>query len=101
MKKLFFISTAVVVLSLALPTFSIANTNSSAYRLQVDYNPIEVSEVPNVIVEAFSGQFSDCEIEKAFVGNDDTYKIESTIEGHVHSLIFNQDGSLLTDDIAE
>ncbi len=90
-----------MVLSLALPTMSSANTTSSACMLQVDYSPIELSEVPNMIVDAFSGQFSDCEIEKAYVGNDDTYKIESTIEGHVHSLIFNQDGSLLTDDIAE
>ncbi len=76
----------------------IANTVETSYLDEVSYTSIKVSELPEAVVNSFSDKYSNVFIDKAFVGNDSTYKLVATIEGQTHLLIMYEDGLLVTDD---
>ncbi len=98
MRKFFLLSFATLILSISFPLRGISNTTESYYLDEVSYTSIAISDLPEAVIDSYSNKYNNIFINKAFEGNDSTYKLEATIEGESHLLIIYEDGLLVTDD---
>ena len=92
-----FFSAIILMTSLALPTVSFADKarNESVVSQEVKYQEIKADEIPKAITESFSKDFSGYSIDKAFKGDDGTYKLEVSKDAVPYVLHYNVDGVLL------
>lgn len=96
MKKLFFAA----VLSLgSLTAFAQEGENLIAQATEVavaqdDFSAIEISELPEAVTNAVSTNYPSATISKAYVNQEEQYKLEVTLEdGTTGTLYADKDGN--------
>ncbi|QLE02408.1 hypothetical protein HX109_12885 [Galbibacter sp. BG1] len=68
------------------------NNDAKVVILQDDYKEIAVAEVPAAITEALAADYPGAEITKAYVNEENKYKIEVAIGDQTGQLFASEDG---------
>lgn len=97
MKKLVF-ATALVFGSLSTYALSMPFVEKSIVKVNVqdEFKEIELSEVPDAIIETLSTEYPEFKLIKAFVNEKQIYKLEVTPDkGEAKILFADKDGKLV------
>ncbi|MEH6704972.1 hypothetical protein [Galbibacter orientalis] len=69
-----------------------ANNDTKIVVTQDDYKEIAVAEVPQAIQEALQADYPQAEITKAYVNEENTYKLEVKMGDQTGNLFANESG---------
>ncbi len=101
MKKFMFLFTVALALGLVMPLTANANQitcdddkKKVALAENEKFEEIQVSELPAEVSEAVTKEYADYTIEKAYRGNDGSYKVSVSKEDEKFEVIVNDEGSL-------
>ncbi|WP_335964637.1 hypothetical protein [Galbibacter sp. PAP.153] len=73
-------------------TPAVANNDIKVATLQDDYKEIAVAEVPQAVQEALQADYPEAQITKAYVNEENTYKIEVQMGEQTGTLFANENG---------
>ncbi|MDG3580966.1 hypothetical protein [Galbibacter pacificus] len=73
-------------------TPAVANNDTKVATLQDDYKEIAVAEVPQAVQEALQADYPEAQITKAYVNEENTYKIEVQMGEQTGTLFANENG---------
>ncbi|MDG3580967.1 hypothetical protein [Galbibacter pacificus] len=71
---------------------AIVNNDTKVATVQDDYKEIAASEVPQAVQEALQADYPGAEITKAYVNEENTYKIEVKVGDQTGTLFANESG---------
>lgn len=98
MKNFIFVSVAFAVLSFSLPQTVSANKAQHKYAVtqekEVKYQEIPVAEIPEAVTQTLAKDYAGYSTEKAFKGDDGTFKIVVKKDEMKEVLIFNDKGEV-------
>ncbi len=97
-KALYFSAAAVMMLIIAMPPVS-AKTTTVRHSVEavqdVNYQEIAVANVPETITEALSKDYSGYTIDKAYLGDDGSYKLDVSQASVKYSIFYKENGELI------
>lgn len=98
MKKI--VLTAAVLLG-GLSTFAtstIANnpTDAIVVSVQEEYKEIKAEDLPQAVKDALKADFETATLDKAYVNDQEQYKLDITIDGATSSVYADKDGNWIT-----
>ncbi|AWG21070.1 hypothetical protein FFWV33_05750 [Flavobacterium faecale] len=93
MKKLI-LSAAIVLGSLSLFAIPVKNNQSLVHTVVIgdEYTEIKVADLPAVITESLLKAFPDAEIQKAFVNENNEYKLEVKLGDKTETMYSDANG---------
>lgn len=96
MKKVMILSAAALMLSLAMPQFAeannVQNNNSMTQVLEVQYQEIEVADLPEAVTATLTKDYAGYTTDKVYLGNDGNYKVAVSKEEVKEVLFFDATG---------
>jgi len=99
MKKVMILSAAVFALSYATPQFAnamkVENEIAVNQVKEVKFTEIKVEELPAVVSKSISDAYAGFKIDKAFVGDDSSYKINVSMGDLKQVLLYKASGELI------
>lgn len=98
MKKVVYLLSAVVVtLGMAMPKVVTANSipNDSSVTKEVKYQEIPTENVPKAITESLANDYSGYQVDKAYLGDDGSYKLEVSQADVKHVVFYKENGELI------
>ena len=99
MKSVIIISATVAALSLCAPHYANANRVQSKYNIIQDkvtkYTEITVAEIPEAVNKTLAKDYAGYATEKAYKGDDGTFKVAVSKEDMKEVLIFNEKGEVI------
>lgn len=101
MKKIMFISTAALVLFLTSTNGAVP---SKLYRTaivqekDVTYKEISVDKLPPAVVQTLDNEYKDFAKDKAFMGSDNSYKVDISKGTMKHTIFLSEQGKILKTD---
>ncbi|RKD87870.1 hypothetical protein [Mangrovibacterium diazotrophicum] len=101
MRKTILFSVAAVTLSLMAPQFAGAKTNDKAITSvevmtqDVTYQEIETTALPEAINTALSSKYSGYSLDKAWKGDDGSYKVAISSGDMKYDLFYTEAGELV------
>lgn len=99
MKKVMILFAVAVVFGLAIPKSAVAmKVQNDIVMLQdkeVKYDTVAVEQLPEAVSKSISEAYSGYTIDKAFKGDDGTYKVNISKEAVRHVLFFDDKGKLI------
>jgi hypothetical protein len=105
MKTSIIVGAALAVLSLSAPGIATANKVQTQYVLteekEVKFTEIKVDEIPEQITATLKKDYAGYVTDKAFKGDDGTFKIKVSKEALKQVLIFNNKGEVLKVEVSE
>lgn len=105
MKTSIIVGAALAVLSLSAPGIATANKVQTAYvfteEKEVKFTEIKVAEIPEQITATLNKDYAGYKTDKAFKGDDGTFKIKVSKEDLKQVLIFNDNGEVLKVEVPE
>ncbi len=97
MKKVMILSAVSLMLSLATPplaeAMSLKSENSIMQEQEVKYQEITVADIPEAVSATLTKDYADYTVDKAFRGDDGTYKV-AVSKGDVKGVLFFNDKGL-------
>lgn len=105
MKTSIIVGAALAILSLSAPGLASANKIQTEYVITQEkkamYTEIKVAEVPEQITATLKKDYAGYVTDKAFKGDDGTYKVKVSKENLKQVLIFNEKGEVLKVEVPE
>jgi len=101
MKKTILFSVAAVTLGLMAPQFAGAKTNAQTNTTievmaqEVKYQEIETTELPEPVSKALSSDYSGYSIDKAWKGDDGSFKVAISSGDMKYDLFYTEAGELV------
>ncbi len=99
MKKVMILSAVSLMLSLATPqlaeAMSVKNENSIMQVQEVKYQEITVADIPEAVSATLTKDYANYTVDKAFRGDDGTFKVAVSKDDVKEVLFFNDKGLLL------
>jgi hypothetical protein len=99
MKKVMILTAAVLALSYATPQFANATKVQNEIAVnqvkEVKFTEIKVEELPAVVSKSISDAYAGYKIDKAFVGDDTSYKINVSMGDLKQVLLYKASGELI------
>ena len=96
MKKVMILSAAALMLSLAMPQFTeaknVKNENTMMLLQAVEYREITAADLPEAVSASIKKDYTGYTTDKAFLGNDGTYKVAVSKEAEKKVLFFDAQG---------
>jgi len=96
MKKIMILSAAALMLSLAMPQFAkatnVQNASTMIQAQEVTYQEITVADLPVAVSATIAKDYDGYTIDKAFLGNDGSYKVAVTKADVKKDLFFDAKG---------
>ena len=91
MKKVMILSAAALMISLAMPQFAeaanVQNENAIMQVKEVQYQEITVADIPEAVSAAIAKDYAGYTTDKAFMGEDGTFKV-AVSKGDVKEVLF-------------
>ena len=98
MKKGIIVAVAIMLVGISTPKMIFAeNTNIETCIVQeeVEYNKIDIDQLPADIISAVQQSFKESTIENAFVGTDGSYKLVVKEDKKMSLVYFSKDGKFI------
>jgi hypothetical protein len=98
MKKVFYVLSAVVIiLGMTMPQMVTANSaqNDVVVGQEVNYQEIPNENVPQTVTEALERDYSGYQIDKAYLGDDGSYKLDISQAGVKYTIYYKENGELI------
>jgi len=99
MKKVMILSAAILALSYATPqvanAMKIQNQIANVQVKEVVYQEIKVTEIPEAISASITADYAGNTIDKAFYGDNATYKVMVSKGDVKQALLFSADGKFI------
>ena len=99
MKKIIILTAAVAAFSFVTPTVSNAmkfNNNIAVVDDKDDkFKEIKAEELPEAVTKSISNAYTGYKIDKAFRGEDDSYKVKVAMGDLKYSLFYDEKGELI------
>jgi len=98
MKKIIFLLTMTLALGLSLPVSINANQivceDDKKTAESASFEEIQVADLPATVTDALDKDYAEYKIEKAYRGNDGSYKVSVSKDEEKFDVIVNEEGSL-------
>ena len=105
MKKIMILPVIALTFGLAMPQLSQATNVQNEFAVtqekDVKYTEITEDQVPEAVSKALEKDYAGHKIDKAFKGDDGTYKLAVSKSEHKMVLFFSEDGKLIKSKKAE
>jgi hypothetical protein len=98
MKKLLIVSAVALLLGLIMPQTikaTVPVTDETTAVEEAQYTEINVADLPEAISKAIAEDYAGYTVDKAFQGNDGTYKIKISSSAEKLVLFYNEEGEFL------
>ena len=77
----------------AASAFTINPTNQIEITAQQEYTEIKIESLPQAVKDALEEDFSTATLDKAYVNDEQEYKLEITVDGGTSILYADKDGN--------
>ena len=78
----------------ATPAMSLNNnTDEVVIALQEEFKEIKKDELPQAVKDALATDFNTATLDKAYVNNEQEYKLEITVDGAASTVYADKDGN--------
>ena len=95
MKKVFL--TAAIILgglsSYAVTSVTAVQNDAIVVQLQQEFKEIKVEELPQAVKDALARDFQTATLNKAYVNDEQEYKLDITVDGAASTLYADEDGN--------
>lgn len=99
MKRVGFLFALAMAFSLLTPRIAkarnLTKTSFVNQQKEVKYEAIKAEDLPDAVTKSFTSDYSSYKIDKAFKGDDGTYKLNVSNGNLKYVLFYNADGKLL------
>lgn len=99
MKKVIILSAVALALSFATPQVANAITTQNEIAIsqekEVKYTEIKVEELPEAVSKSIVTAYPGYKVDKAFLGDDATFKVKVSLEDVKHVLFYKASGELI------
>ena len=98
MKRIMILPAAVLTICLALPQFSQArilpNEVAATQQMDIKFTEITVDKLPQAVTKALEKDYAGFKTEKAYQGDDGTFKVKVSKGDDMSLLFYNGNGEL-------
>jgi hypothetical protein len=98
MRKGIIMTAAVIVLGISMPSGVMADNANQTMQIaqeEVQYEQINVEDLPETVTQAISEGYADYTLSEAYMGTDGSYKVKLTKDEEKVKVFFNASGEFL------
>ncbi|MGV8090897.1 MAG: hypothetical protein AB2L24_03375 [Mangrovibacterium sp.] len=96
-KVLYVLSAVVIILGMTMPQMVTANSaqNDVVVGQEVNYQEIPKENVPQTVTESLERDYSGYQIDKAYLGDDGSYKLDISQADVKYTIYYKENGELI------